>query len=84
MGRWTQNLGTLPAISYIQVEEWANDGENIPKRIQTKGYSNWIEGYIHDVEGKQTHVVHRTCTVHRTCPSVVLTYCVVILHVNHE
>ena len=45
-------MSSVPPIYFEQMENWADDNVNIPKRIQKKGYSNWIEGYIHDIQGK--------------------------------
>lgn len=42
----------LPELTVQNVEQWANMDGNIPRAVLLKGYSNWVEGYIHDVEGK--------------------------------
>lgn len=49
---WTTNLTGLPELTVQNVEQWANMDGNIPRAVLLKGYSNWVEGYIHDVEGK--------------------------------
>lgn len=51
-GKWTTNLLLLPPITAALIDKWADEKHRIPKLVQTKGYSNWIEGYVHDVEGK--------------------------------
>ncbi|CAH1263739.1 SNW1 [Branchiostoma lanceolatum] len=48
---WTKYLGNVPPLSYSIVEEWANNTAKIPCSQQKKGYSNYIEEYVHDVEG---------------------------------
>jgi len=47
-------LNSAQAIPPKDVEDWAEKDAKIPKRKQHKGYSNFIEGYIHDVEGTFT------------------------------
>ena len=47
---WSRNLQSVPDISQELIVNWAETGK-IPKAKQQKGYSNFIEGYIHDVEG---------------------------------
>lgn len=34
----------------------ADEDVRLPKAVQLKGYGNWIEGYIHDVQGKIVYV----------------------------
>ena len=48
---WTTNLSSLPKLTVDYVEKWANNDCKIPRAVLLKGYSNWIEGYVHDVEG---------------------------------
>ena len=48
---WSQSLACVPRITTEFVDKWADNEAKIPKSKQTKGYSNWLEGYIHDVEG---------------------------------
>ena len=43
---WTANLTGLPELTIQNVDY------NIPRAVLLKGYSNWVEGYIHNVEGK--------------------------------
>ena len=45
MNIWSKNLDNF--------DIWANEKAMIPRAKQEKGYSNFIEGYIHDVEGKK-------------------------------
>ncbi|KAJ8011904.1 hypothetical protein DPEC_G00063150 [Dallia pectoralis] len=47
---WTNNLSCLPELTIQSVEQWASTDYNIPRAVLIKGYSNWIEGYIHDIE----------------------------------
>lgn len=35
----------------------ADEDVRLPKAVQLKGYGNWIEGYIHDVQGKIMYTV---------------------------
>ena len=42
----------LPRISQSHVDLWADRDAKNPRSKQQRGYSNWIEGYLHDVEGK--------------------------------
>ena len=49
--KWSQNLRLVPPISQDIIDNWADSVARIPRAKQSKGYSNFIEGYIHDVEG---------------------------------
>ena len=49
---WTTNLSCLPELTIQNVKQWASTDCNIPRAVLIKGYSNWIEGFIHDIEGK--------------------------------
>jgi hypothetical protein len=49
---WSKNLKDIPEISHEYIDNWAEKDEKIPKAKQHKGYSNFVEGYVHDVEGK--------------------------------
>ena len=51
MSGWTKNLAGFPKLTQSIVDVRANETARIPRAKQTKGYSNFIEGYIHDVEG---------------------------------
>ena len=42
----------LPRISQSHVDLWADTDAKIHRSKQQRGYSNWIEGYVQDVEGK--------------------------------
>ena len=86
--RWSQNLCSVPSISFQQIDKWADENVNIPKRIQNKGYSNWIEGYIHDIERKfgfnftsmYIDLLQYLCCA---CSAVILSvWC--FLHVKHK
>ena len=50
---WSKNLENLPQITQAAVDNWANEEASIPGAKQQKGCSNFVEGYIHDVEGKK-------------------------------
>ena len=49
---WCKNLAYLPRITHAVVDSWANDEARIPRSKHQQGYSNWIEGYLIDIEGK--------------------------------
>ena len=49
---WSRNLRYLPRLSQADVDLRADNDAKIPRSKQQRGYSNWIEGYVHDVEGK--------------------------------
>ena len=55
--KWSQNLSLVPPISQDIIDNWADSVARIPRAKQSKGYSNFIEGYIHDVEGMWKHSV---------------------------
>ncbi|XP_078316084.1 uncharacterized protein LOC111099429 isoform X2 [Crassostrea virginica] len=48
--KWSQNLRLVPPLSQDIIDNWADSVARIPRAKQSKGYSNFIEGYIHDVE----------------------------------
>lgn len=60
---WTTNLKLLPRFTLFDVEKWAEDGCRIPRAVLLKGYSNWIEGYITDIEG-----IGNTIEMRYVCP----------------
>lgn len=49
---WCKNLEKVPSITQTMIEKWANDTVRIPRAKQIEGYTYFIDGYIHDVEGK--------------------------------
>ncbi len=55
---WTTNLELLPRFNIADVEKWADEGCRIPRAVLLKGYSNWIEGYVTDIEGKVNVISH--------------------------
>ena len=55
------SLQYLPALTQQIVDQWANLECRIPKAKQQKGYSNWIEGYLYEIEG--------TCTLPLLSPT---------------
>lgn len=50
---YTQNLQHLPNISDTLIQNWASDCKVSQLKLR-KGYSNWLEGYIHDIAGTYT------------------------------
>ena len=48
---WSKSLRNLPELSLQFVEEWAKQEAKVPKIVLIRGYSNFCEGYIFDVEG---------------------------------
>lgn len=52
---WSKSLACFPPITQQAVDDWADKDAKIPRSKQHKGYSNFIEGYIHDVEGTFTY-----------------------------
>lgn len=48
---WTKLLKNVPILTQIGIEKWANECARIPRSQQRKGYSNFAENYIHDIEG---------------------------------
>ena len=48
---WSKSLKNLPALSLRFVDEWAKQEAKVPKKVSIRGYSNFCEGYIFDVEG---------------------------------
>lgn len=48
---WNQNLTLVPCVSQSDIDHWAISVAQIQRAKQTKGYSNFIEGYIQDVQG---------------------------------
>lgn len=59
---WSRNLENFPPITQAVVDIWANEDAKIPRAKQEKGYSNFIEGYIHDVEGTK-HGCESNCLI---------------------
>ncbi len=55
---WTTNLELLPRFNIADVEKWADEGCRIPRAVLLKGYSNWIECYVTDTEGKVNVISH--------------------------
>ena len=44
-------MKNLPKLSLRFVDEWAKQEAKVPKKVLIRGYSNFCEGYIFDVEG---------------------------------
>lgn len=49
---WSRSLRYLPTFNQSDVDQWANNEAHIPRAKQTKGHSNFVEGYIHEIECK--------------------------------
>ena len=49
--KWSQNRKLAPPISQDIIDNGADSVARIPRAKQSKGYSNFIGGNIHDVEG---------------------------------
>lgn len=62
---WSKNLQHVPHITQDKVEKWANETAKIPRSKQQKGYGNFIEGFIHEVESKYSSVDSITMTIQR-------------------
>ena len=48
---WSKSLKNLPKLSLRFVDEWAKQEAKVPKKVLIRGYSNFCEGYVFDVEG---------------------------------
>ena len=60
---WSRSLVFISAqITQQMVDDWADKASAIPKATQQKGYSNFIEGYIFNVEGNFTFVIFAPVT----------------------
>ena len=42
----------IPYFDSSFIEKWLEKNGKVPKKVITRGYSNFCEGYIFDVEGK--------------------------------
>jgi hypothetical protein len=60
---WSRSLVNFPHLTQDVVDKWANEDAKLPRSKQQKGYSNFIEGYIHEVEGKLMYVLLNTCII---------------------
>ena len=49
--KWSKNLRHAQPISQDTIDDWADSVARISRAEQSKGYSNFIGGNIHDVEG---------------------------------
>ncbi|KAI8516315.1 hypothetical protein Bbelb_048960 [Branchiostoma belcheri] len=68
---WSRNLARVPPLTQQIVDDWANETAKIPRAKQTKGYSNFIEGYIHDVEVQVQAKATDSCKIRaRAYPSM--------------
>ncbi|CAC5409003.1 unnamed protein product [Mytilus coruscus] len=47
---WTLSLRHVPPFTQAEVDKWANDSAKVPRAKMQKAYSNFIEGYVHDIE----------------------------------
>ena len=67
---WTKSLKGLPSFTQDDVDKWANTEANIPKAKQSKAYSNFVEGYIHDIECKYVTTKRKVCYIENMCHCV--------------
>ena len=49
---WSKSLKGIPYFDSSFIEKWLEKDGKVPKKVITRGYSNFCEGYIFDVEGK--------------------------------
>ncbi|XP_022810646.1 uncharacterized protein LOC111347689 [Stylophora pistillata] len=58
---WSKSLRNVPFFDVSFIETWLETDGEIPKKVVTRGYSNFCEGYIFDVEVKtqDTEVIVR-------------------------
>ncbi|CAC5409004.1 unnamed protein product [Mytilus coruscus] len=47
---WTLSLRHVPPFTQAEVDKWANYSAKVPRAKMQKAYSNFIEGYVHDIE----------------------------------
>ena len=59
---WSKSLKNLLNLSLRFVDEWAKEEAKVPKKVLIRGYSNFCEGYIFDVEG-----LYRQKSLYRFC-----------------
>lgn len=58
---WSKSLRNVPFFDASFIETWLETDGEVPKKVVTRGYSNFCEGYIFDVEVKtqDTEVIVR-------------------------
>ena len=73
---WSKSLKSIPYLDSSFIDKWLEKDGKVPKKVISRGYSNFCEGYIFDVEGKfQRHrvvvfVLERNCRpVEQLCDS---------------
>ena len=49
---WSKSLHNVPFFDASFIETWLETDGEVPKKVVTRGYSNFCEGYIFNVEGK--------------------------------
>ena len=49
---WSKSLKNIPYFDSSFIEKWLEKDGKVPKKVISRGYSNFCEGYIFDVEGK--------------------------------
>ena len=49
---WSKSLKGIPYFDSSFIEKWLEKDGKVPKKVITRDYSNFCEGYIFDVEGK--------------------------------
>lgn len=56
MAAWTAHLKLMRGrTSTSVIDKLENKYAEVAKAVQLKGYSNRVQGYIHDILGKLTH-----------------------------
>lgn len=53
---WSKSLKHIPYFDLTFVGKWLEKDGKVPKKVITYGYSNFCEGYIFDIEGKEVLV----------------------------
>ena len=49
---WSKSLKSIPYFDSSFIDKWLETDGKVPKKVISRGYSNFWEGYIFDVEGK--------------------------------
>lgn len=52
LSAWSKSLKNIPLVDNSFIEKWLQKLDKVPKKVRTRGYSNFCEGYVFDVEGK--------------------------------
>ena len=49
---WSKSLKNIPFFGPSFIQKWLEKNAKVPRKVQTRGYSNLCEGYVFNVEGK--------------------------------